>query len=653
MLLLMNGYNLFVRAGMRKLLVSLAILMFSAPAFAQWRRANLYGADVRALIIDPSKPDTLYLGTSGGDVYVSNDGARSWRPARNGVPFPGHVVDNLVLDRTGRLWTASWGLWGGGVIAMSEDGGKSWSRRDRGLEDFSVRAIAVDPRDENFVIVGGLTGVYRSTDSGESWQKISDQENVESLAIDPRTHDRVYVGTWRQGIRTDDGGKTWALINNGMVLDTDMFGITINPDNPDDVWVSTCGWVYNTQNRGDNWTRYRDGFNNRRIHDVEIDPCDRNRVYAGSVAGLYRTDDRGKSWYVVSDEGLVVNTIALHPQRPDRIILGVEGDGIYVSNDAGKTFARSCEGLHNLAITSIAADPASASRIYASVVFGGMSSGIYVSEDAGSTWKKMSDATVPAALSLLVTNDPEAKLVAGTEKGFFYSDGAKWTQATPSNAPLRVDKVVMFNRQRFFAATSEGVFTSRDSGRSWYRLAGFDNRTVDIALGTLMEKSALYALTTTGLAVFDGEKWSLIENAPEKGRTLAVRHIGGKQHVFVAGLHGVKAGRIGIDRKWYDADAPDAQQAAVYSGVDSIFLTARQQQAVLVSSRNESQWNSYPLPSLTAELTSIVTDPFDTKRVYAGTMGEGIFIYEGAARPYEVKKSDAVVGAASGGGSWR
>ncbi|HEX9460732.1 MAG TPA: hypothetical protein VGA84_16405, partial [Thermoanaerobaculia bacterium] len=208
---------------MRKLLILLTILFTALPLCAQWRRANLYGADVRALIIDPSNPDTLYLGTSGGEVYVSTDGAKSWQNPRGGIPFPGYVVDNLVLDRKGRLWAACWGAWGGGVIAVSDDGGRNWTRRDAGLEDFSVRAIAVDSHDADFVIVGGLTGVYRSTDGGESWSRISDQINVESLALDPRTHDRIYVGTWRQGTRTDDGGKTWKLINNGMVLDTDMF----------------------------------------------------------------------------------------------------------------------------------------------------------------------------------------------------------------------------------------------------------------------------------------------------------------------------------------------------------------------------------------------------------------------------------------------
>src|SRR5215210_2634264 len=151
---------------MRKLLILLTVLLSATPLAAQWRRANLYGADVRALIIDPARPDTLYVGTSGGEVYVSTDAAKTWRNPRGGVPFPGYVVDNLVLDRTGRLWAAAWGLWGGSSIAVSDDGGATWQRRDAGLEEQSIRAIAVHPHDADFVIAGGLTGVWRSTDSG-------------------------------------------------------------------------------------------------------------------------------------------------------------------------------------------------------------------------------------------------------------------------------------------------------------------------------------------------------------------------------------------------------------------------------------------------------------------------------------------------------
>jgi len=643
---------------MRKLLVLSALLIVAAPLAAQWRRGGLYGADVRALVIDPASPDTVYLGTSGGEVYVSNDGARTWQNPRGSVPFPGYVVDSLVVDRSGRLWAACWGLWGGGVIAVSDDGGKTWTRRDDGLGDFSVRAVDVDPHDANFVIAGGLSGVYRSTDSGATWEKISDQANVESVAIDPRSHDRLYVGTWRQGYRTDDGGKSWKLINSGMVLDTDMFSITIDPENADNVWVATCGWVYNSHNRGDNWTRYRDGFNNRRIHDVEIDPCDHDTIFAASVAGLYRSDDRGKTWYVVSDEDLVVTNIALNAQRPDRIILGVESDGVYISDDHGKTFQRSCEGLRNLTVTSIAADPAAANDVYAAVAFGGISSGIYESQDAGQTWKKRSSTKLPAVLSLTINDDPQTRFIAGTEKGFFWSsDGIEWTQAPPEYAPIRVDKVVRFNRLRLFAATSQGVFTSRDAGKSWYRLAGSDERAVDLVVGTLGDQKGLFALTAGGLMVFDGERWQTIEGAPSKGATLAARSVNDSQFLFIAGAQGVKAGRVDIDRRWHEAEVPDAQWASVFGATrdkgDVVFLTSREQRKVLVSTPREREWNAFPLPSRTAEVTSIAIDPFDASRMYFGTTREGVYIYEGSFEPYENRTATASPAAAGGGGSWK
>ena len=635
---------------MRKSLILLGILLVTVPVAAQWRRAGLHGADVRALIASPSNPDLLFLGTSGGEVYVSRDGAKSWTSPRAN-PFPGYIVDNLMVDAEGRLWAASWGLWGGGVIAVSEDGGKTWDRRDAGLEDFSVRAIASDPKDANFVVVGGLTGVYRSRNAGRTWEKISDQINVESVAVDPRTNNRIYVGTWRQGWRTDDGGKNWKHIANGMVLDTDMFAIYIDPANADNVWVATCGWVYNSKNTGDLWTRYKEGFDNRRIHDVKIDPSDPNVIYAGSVAGLYRSTDGGAKFAIASDAGLVINSIVLHPRRPERIILGIEGDGVYISHDRGQTFSRTSEGLYNLRITTIAPDPFERNRVYAAVVFGGAASGIYRSNDAGKTWERASKSQLPEVLSLTIASeaDAEVKFIAGTEKGIFWSnDGEQWTQAEPASFPIRVDKVVRFNRLRSFAATAEGVFTTRDGGKNWYRLAGAKNRAIDLAIGALGEKKALYALTVGGLEVFDGEKWSTIADVPPKARTIAIRTIDGVDHIYLAGATGVKAGTISESLAWTPAAAPDATYAAVHGGSRTsgqmLFVTSRQQREVLVGEPTDSAWSELMLPLRNTEITSVVPDPFSRDRYFLGTLGEGVWVYEGKMRRYTPENRAQVTG---------
>lgn len=639
---------------MRKLLILLTVLTFAAPLSAQWRRAALYGADVRALIADPSNPDSLFLGTSSGELFVSRDGARTWSTPRNGAPFPGYVLDNLVIDRDGRLWAASWGLWGGGVIAVSEDGGKSWSRRDKGLEDFSVRAIALDPNDADMIVAGGLTGVYRSRDAGRSWKKISDQINVESLAIDPRSRDRIYVGTWRQGWRTEDGGKNWKHIAEGMVLDTDMFAITIDPRKPDNVWVATCGWVYNSANGGDLWTRYRDGFNNRRIHDVKIDPTDANIVYAGSVAGLYRSENAGTTWSLVSGENLVINSIVLHPENRNRIILGIEGDGVYISNDRGATFERSSHGLHNVKVTTIATDPLEQGRVFAAVVFGGSASGIYRSDDAGGTWERSSTTPLPEVLSLTIAPDPQAevKYLAGTEKGFFWSNDAKeWTQSEPASFPIRVDRIVRFNRSRAFAATAEGVFTTRDAGKSWYRLAGAKSRAVDLAVGRFGGKQALYALTAAGLEVFDGQSWIAVSDAPPRGRTIATRPAGRNDHVFVAGSNGVKAGTVDAAGKWQPIDAPDAQQASVHGGSEGqmLFLTSRQHREILVGQGGEGDWTQLTLPVRDTEVTTVVPDAFVRDRFLVGTLGEGVFIYTGKTQRYVARRAEKSAQVSGGG----
>ncbi|HVR43799.1 MAG TPA: hypothetical protein VMS56_10190 [Thermoanaerobaculia bacterium] len=616
---------------MRKLSIVLFSILISIPAFAGWSRAGLYGADVRALAADPDDPDLLFLGTSQGEIYASKDGGASWSNPRFSNPFPGYVVDNLMVDARGRLWAAAWGLWGGSVVAVSEDQGKSWSRRDTGLDSLSVRAFAVDPSEPQHLVAGALEGVYASKDDGASWRKISDQVNVGSVAIDPRGGDTIYVGTWRQAWRTDDGGRSWKHVAKGMVLDTDVFAININPANPDEVWLSTCGWVYSSADRGDTWNRHKDGFDNRRIHAIERDPEVSGTVYAGSVAGLYRTSDSGKGWKLVSPDSLVVTAIVVHPGRPERIVVATEGDGVYVSPDRGESWHRSSHGLYNVKVASVTPDPVREHRVYATVFFGGTSSGLYVSDDGGANWSRLNETPLPEILTLMVRQKEQPKFLAGTPQGFWWSmDGVKWERSEPRIVPIRVEKMVEYSASRLFAATALGVYTSKDGGKGWYPL-GSEDRTVDLALGWIAAGPALYALTESGLRVFDGESWSRVEGAPERGRTLAVRRHGNRDLVVVAGSRGVEAGMVDAVKRWIPSKAPRGEHGSVHAAPHSggtLFVTFNGRHEIHLLDGKASAWKTVGVPTTLRDVAGVAADPFESRRFFLGTHGQGILIWD-------------------------
>jgi photosystem II stability/assembly factor-like uncharacterized protein len=252
------------------LVAALVAAASAARATESWHTAPLYGADVRSLAIDPRNPDRILAGTSAGQIYRSDDGGANWGAAGAPLPFPGWVAGSLGFDpnRPTRLWASLWGIWGGGLVAWSEDFGRTWAVPHPVREDEQVYALALVPGRTGVLFAGTRRGVYKSTDDGANWIKVSgsypEMENVSSLYVEALAPDTVIAGTWHRAYRTDDGGVTWRGIFNGMFDDTEVFSLQPVPWKAGEVWASTCGWVYRTGDLGEKWTRYKDGFSERR-----------------------------------------------------------------------------------------------------------------------------------------------------------------------------------------------------------------------------------------------------------------------------------------------------------------------------------------------------------------------------------------------------
>src|SRR5262249_22437090 len=120
-------------------------------------------ADVYAIAIDPSAPWILYVGTTQG-IYQTTDGGQSWSPSGEGVS--GQIYSNMVVDPTDpqRLYLGT----NGSGLYRSTDGGASWSHGE-GSYHRTVKSIAIDPDQANVLSMGAFRDIYRSFDYGATW----------------------------------------------------------------------------------------------------------------------------------------------------------------------------------------------------------------------------------------------------------------------------------------------------------------------------------------------------------------------------------------------------------------------------------------------------------------------------------------------------
>jgi len=313
-------------------------------------------------------------------------------------------------------------VWSGGAVASSDDLGKTWNTRAQsGLPpEEPVYTLALAPGHEGRVYAGTLSGVYGTDDGGATWRRLTadlpEMQKVTSLLVDADQPDVVIAGTWRRAYRSADAGKSWAGIFEGMVLDSEVFSLIPVASRPGEIWASTCGWVYRTQDGGAKWERFKDGFEERRTTSFAALPS--GRLLAGTVAGLHVSDDGGKTWRRMGDPGISVLSIAFHPAHPERVILGTEGSGVWISEDGGTTVRPSSAGMIN---TRVSAFSQIGNELMVAVSHAGPFSGIYSSRDGGQTFRDF--ISLPTVFDIAVH---QGRVFAATEKGLFERRGAGW-----------------------------------------------------------------------------------------------------------------------------------------------------------------------------------------------------------------------------------
>ncbi len=233
------------------------------------------------IMIDPRNSNVVYVAAqgqawgSGGErgLYKTTDGGKTWERSlfiseNTGVsdmemdPRNPDILYASAHQRERRVFSK---INGGpeSAIYKSVDAGATWSKLKKGLPKGDVGRIglALSPANPNLLyavieLPESKSGFYRSTDMGESWEKMSDKgtsspQYYNEVYADPKDQDLVIIMDTRNSL-SEDGGKTWTSIE-GRNKHVDNHAMWIDPNDTDHYLVGCDGGLYETYDRAKTW----------------------------------------------------------------------------------------------------------------------------------------------------------------------------------------------------------------------------------------------------------------------------------------------------------------------------------------------------------------------------------------------------------------
>jgi len=527
-----NHRTLFVTASRN----NSSALFLSRDAGNSWQELEGLPEAPKWMWIDPhSNPNSRTLFMAGSHFIVVRDGSNSVKH-----DTPAELTDvSMGFGQTARTLiyaTARQGLY------RSGDGGASWQKLELPASEYHVRAVATSLHHPetayvsyNHLVESGhwlaqlsghspqWLGVAKTTDGGKSWQlvwKESDQpaanvhdawisqrfgpgwpENPLALGVADADPNLAYGTDFGRTMRTTDGGATWTAVYSHRV--------------PGPAWTST-------------------GLDVTTNYGIHFDPFDRNRQFITYTdIGLFRSEDGGRSWQSsttgVPQEWL--NTtywVVFDPKVPGRMwsvnsathdlprpkmwrhnsVLNYKG-GVCRSDDGGRTWVKSSDGMEETAPTHILLDASSPpdARVLYVAAFG---RGVYKSTDDGRTWRLKNKGIAQSqpfawrltqdssgTLYVILARRSEDGSIGNDGDGAIYRsrDGAEnWEQVSlpnGTNGPNGLAVDPRDPRRLYLAAWARatgmhgdggGIFLTEDSGKSWRQVLDRDRHVYDVTI---------------------------------------------------------------------------------------------------------------------------------------------------------------------------
>jgi photosystem II stability/assembly factor-like uncharacterized protein len=614
------------------------------------------GGEVRKIIIDPNNVQTVYAiaNTAFSGVYKSDDGGKTWFVLTKGLEFDEiesefRTTKDLTLDiiESSTLFvsvnqpqsmgssylyrTTNYGEeWlpikkdiiyalcakNGNVFALSDSGliyssnrGDTWITQNTFL---GGDKILLD--DQNILWIWGSNGLYRSADSGRTYQQFVfpnlwrieafDAAIVEgkkciavSVATSPAKYDSLFI-SYNEGI-------TWINRTETLPYEPSLSSyeipsvLKISRQNPDNIFAGSPKGFFRTTDGGIHWIKQDSGltlshaiYSNYQtvVSSVEVSQKDSNIIFAGTTNdGIYRSSNGGIIWQFINMPSGKVNTISVSPS--DKIYCGTTS-GLYYSNDDTwlPTSMLIGQVLSLNGITASAVSPYNSNLILV---------GLQNSLGYGMLYKTTEDKTTWQLKMMLAF------------------EGIEFTK-------ILFDPV---DSNRVYATWSGGIIASDNGGDSWYHLLqGFNSMDMIIdptdndRLFVLGKKGAIYLSTDKGIT------WNTLRDGTDSLHTVIRFDPSNTQRLYVGGFYLYVTENCGLtwEQKSFDKKVTDI---AIDTETGELF----------VSTFNEGTYRSTDggnifskMPKLPSErITKLLFCTKDKqKKLIIGTRGIGLYEYD-------------------------
>jgi len=340
-----------------------------------------------SLVISPTDPNTVYVGSEGNGIFKTTDGGKTWQWLRNGIqhdsthypeiydmvinPLDESIVYTALTNGPAPPESIKKTPGAGAGIYKSLDGGENWVQKNNGLQNIAANSITMSPTDPNTLFAGFdgeepsytqiekvdvLGGLWKSTDAGENWSKLilpdkSDQNRFNRIIIPKEKPNYLFtIGlTWKEIsnktygpdpensvglIKSSDNGKSWKVINppNTFIAYFDVAndGKTIYAV-PLDVYE-----VYKSKDGGETW----ETIPTSAAGVIEVFPQDPNKLLFSRGGPLSLSTDGLKNYSDVLTVKDPISDIEIFAANPKIVYMAVSGLIIYKSTDGGKNFKK-------------------------------------------------------------------------------------------------------------------------------------------------------------------------------------------------------------------------------------------------------------------------------------------------------------------------